>query len=59
MKILKFQNGDNLDQTLASVLDAALKEGGFQMLSKVNLLLSSLREEEEEKKSDCESKEGA
>lgn len=47
MKIIEIQG--EIEKSLYSVLDAALKSGGMQTIQAVNLVLNSVKEVEEPK----------
>ena len=41
---IKFENDDNVAKALATVFDLALKQGGYSVLSIVNIVQSAMRE---------------
>jgi D-ribose pyranose/furanose isomerase RbsD len=45
MNIIKFANGSDVEKSLISVIDLALKAGGFQVLDQVNIIKNSIQVE--------------
>jgi hypothetical protein len=45
MNIIKFENGSDVEKSLVTVIDLALKAGGFQVLDQANIIKNSIQTE--------------